>query len=283
MSSFNLQNNKENQNDEEHQKQKIYIKNIGSVKSLEISEQKLKIIFAEYGKIIDFKILQNKYKKWYSFITFSKDESVQKILEKEILFEGKKLKITRAKKPIINIKNDLYLDKSKKIFIGGLPSQVTKKELLKYFQKFGEIEDICLPLKNQKLKINKGYGFITYVDSESVALVVDSLNRHFIRGKWIEIKIAKPRDNTSPNFKAYCDKSNMASDCNNSVFDLKLNEVLEDRVRFFYLKCDEEFFLLNPKLRRFSNELFLKFRFRTCSNCFKSVFDKSDFTLFRNT
>ena len=47
---------------------------------------------------------------------------------------------------------------------------------------------------------NKGYAFITFESSKSAEIVLNNYQNHFIRAKWIEVKIAKPRGNRSPNY-----------------------------------------------------------------------------------
>ena len=193
-------------NSSKYQKQKIYISDILPLKSSDILEENLKNIFSNFGLIIDIKILQNNYKKWYGFITFENDDSVKKILKNKILFQGKILKIRRAKNPKLKKKTENFLKNSKKLFLGGIPCQVKKNEIYNYFSKFGKIIDLCLPLKDKKKFINKGYGFVTFQNSTSVENVVKNFKKHFLRGKWIEIKIAKPRGDLSPNFKAFVKK-----------------------------------------------------------------------------
>jgi RNA recognition motif-containing protein len=269
--------------EEMKQKNKIHIKNIPQGHSTEEMEKNLSRLFSSFGKIIDVKVLQNKYNKWYGFITFNDDHFVEKILSMKINFEGKNLKITRAKKPQLNLKNDSYLEKSKKIFIGGLPTKVKRKELLDYFSVFGKINDLCLPLKDNREKTNKGYGFITFEDSNAVEKVVNSQENHYLRGKMIEIKIAKPRHHLSPNFKAYCAKKSQSKSFSKNIFlpsdNIKKNQ---ENLSYVNIKCDDEFFKLNPNLIQYQNQLSIKFQLKTCPDCNKVIFSKKNFFLFRH-
>lgn len=63
--------------------------------------------------------------------------------------------------------------------------------------------DILLPLKSKKSKINNGYGFVTFKDPECAKTVIFNNKRHILRAKWIDVKIANPRNSTSPNAKAF--------------------------------------------------------------------------------
>lgn len=92
---------------------------------------------------------------------------------------------------------------AKKIFIGGVPNRVTKQEIFQCFSKYGIIDDICLPLESHESKKNKGFCFVTFQDSESVYIIIKNYKKHFLRHKWVDVKIAKPRSNYSPNSKAY--------------------------------------------------------------------------------
>ena len=79
----------------------------------------------------------------------------------------------------------------------------SSEEFRAYFAQFGEIVDILLPLKSKKTRQNNGYGFVTYRHPESARYVIDNSKKHTLRAKWIDVKIANPRNSTSPNAKAF--------------------------------------------------------------------------------
>ena len=66
-------------------------------------------------------------------MTFNQPQSVDVVLTNIFYYNGKKLNILRAVKPTIKQKKQKHIKDAKKIFIGGIPSSVNKKEIKDYF------------------------------------------------------------------------------------------------------------------------------------------------------
>jgi len=67
------------------------------------------------------------------------------------------------------------------IFVGGLPMDVTDSMLLDYFGRWGEMTKL-------DLKLNKGFAFITFAQTETVDAILESNPGHEINGKSIDCK-----------------------------------------------------------------------------------------------
>jgi RNA recognition motif-containing protein len=81
----------------------------------------------------------------------------------------------------------------RKIFVGGLPHNLSLAQFRRYFGQFGDIEDIVI-LKDTKTLRPRGFGFVTYTDIRSVNTVLKLRDEHQIEGKWIDVKSAVPAD-----------------------------------------------------------------------------------------
>lgn len=79
----------------------------------------------------------------------------------------------------------MYIAGVRKLFIGALPSKLTLLEFRTYFEQFGELDDICLPLQDKLKKLNRGHGFVTFRDTSSVKKVIEQKHPHSIREKWV--------------------------------------------------------------------------------------------------
>lgn len=78
-----------------------------------------------------------------------------------------------------------------KIFVGGLAQEVTDKDFSEYFGRFGNVKDAIVML-DRNTGSSRGFGFVTFDKEDSVERVLRT--DHEIKGKYVEIKRAEPRD-----------------------------------------------------------------------------------------
>lgn len=118
-------------------------------------------------------------------MTFEEDESVELLLAMKLKFKGAPLTVSRARKPKVKNANVRYVEGATKVFVGAIPSKVTPDEFRQYFEQYGPIDDICLPMKNKAKGVNRGHGFVNYVYPLSAKLVIKNYKDHFLRAKWV--------------------------------------------------------------------------------------------------
>ncbi|KAG6429090.1 hypothetical protein SASPL_107129 [Salvia splendens] len=82
--------------------------------------------------------------------------------------------------------------KSKKIFVGGLPSTLTEDEFRGYFQDFGSVTDVVI-MNDSNTGRPRGFGFISFTTEDSVDRVLQK-TFHELKGKLVEVKRALPKD-----------------------------------------------------------------------------------------
>jgi len=82
-----------------------------------------------------------------------------------------------------------------KVFLGGLPANVTESDLRGFFSRYGQVMEVVI-MYDQEKKKSRGFGFLSF-DSE--ASVDRATADHFINlnGKQVEIKKAEPRDGST--------------------------------------------------------------------------------------
>jgi RNA-binding protein Musashi len=62
-------------------------------------------------------------------------------------------------------------------------------EFREFFSKFGTIKDSVI-MADKFTSKPRGFGFVTFKDQESVNVIMRHKDRHCIRGKWIDCKLA---------------------------------------------------------------------------------------------
>ncbi|XP_020894537.1 RNA-binding protein Musashi homolog 2 [Exaiptasia diaphana] len=78
-----------------------------------------------------------------------------------------------------------------KMFIGGLNWQTTAEGLRQYFTKYGELKE-CVIMRDPVSKRSRGFGFVTFVEPNSVDMVLENCP-HELDGKKIDPKVAVPK------------------------------------------------------------------------------------------
>ncbi|XP_024083840.1 heterogeneous nuclear ribonucleoprotein 27C isoform X2 [Cimex lectularius] len=170
--------------------------------SWETSQENLQRYFSRYGEVIDCVVMKNSESgrsRGFGFVTFSDPENVPLVIQNgPHQLDGR----TIDPKPC----NPRTLQKPKrsssypKVFLGGLPSNVTETDLRTYFARFGKVMEVVI-MYDQEKKKSRGFGFLSFEDEDSVERCV---SEHFVNlsGKQVEIKKAEPRDANKMNDNA---------------------------------------------------------------------------------
>ncbi|KAJ9564180.1 hypothetical protein OSB04_000146 [Centaurea solstitialis] len=122
-------------------------------------------------------------------------------LDQEILKKDDLRVQTRCDR--IHQHNDDQSSNSTKIFVGGLPEDLTVDEFRDYFQKFGSMEDVVV-MTDKETGRPRGFGFVTFESPETAKKVLE--NRfHELKNKRVEVKKAVSKERMSRNFGNYYD------------------------------------------------------------------------------
>ncbi|XP_053611806.1 heterogeneous nuclear ribonucleoprotein 27C isoform X2 [Plodia interpunctella] len=162
--------------------------------SWETSQENLQRYFSRYGDVIDCVVMKNSESgrsRGFGFVTFADPTLVNMVLQNgPHQLDGR----TIDPKPC----NPRTLQKPKrgggypKVFLGGLPSNITETDLRVFFGRYGKVMEVVI-MYDQEKKKSRGFGFLSFEDELSVERVTQE---HFINlnGKQVEIKRAEPRD-----------------------------------------------------------------------------------------
>ncbi|PIA44605.1 hypothetical protein AQUCO_01700299v1 [Aquilegia coerulea] len=153
--------------------------------------------FEKYGEITDSVIMKDRntgHPRGFGFITYADPSVVDTVIEETHIINGKQVEIKRTI-PKGSVQSKDF--KTKKIFVGGVPTTITEDEFKNFFSKYGKVVEhqiICDHATNR----SRGFGFIVF-DSEQVVdgLLVNG-NMIDMDGTQVEIKKAEPKKSSNP-------------------------------------------------------------------------------------
>ncbi|CAI7999593.1 RNA-binding protein Musashi homolog Rbp6 [Geodia barretti] len=127
----------------------------------------------------------------FAFIIFKEKESVEKVLE-----GGKHTLDNRdidVKKAIPHAQHQAMKNRTKKIFVGGVPTDMEQITIESYFKEYGEIVEVAIVTDKSADKRRRGFVFVTYTTEEAVDRVTQ-VQFHSIGETKVEVKRATPRE-----------------------------------------------------------------------------------------
>ncbi|XP_023536172.1 RNA-binding protein 3-like [Cucurbita pepo subsp. pepo] len=87
--------------------------------------------------------------------------------------------------------------KTKKIFVGGIPSTVTEDEFNHFFSKYGKVAEHQI-IRDHETNRSRGFGFIVFEEEEVVDEILSNGNMIDMSGTQVEIKKAEPKKSSNP-------------------------------------------------------------------------------------
>ena len=95
-------------------------------------------------------------------------------------------------------KSKPFVKNPSKIFVGGLPYSTSDDELNRVFSKFGDISEVVV-MKDSMTKRSRGFGFVTFTESNAVESVLDEHKKEpiVLNRKQIDPKRAIPKKVTT--------------------------------------------------------------------------------------
>ena len=76
------------------------------------------------------------------------------------------------------------MEEGKKLFISNLPEIIDEHLLHNLFLPFGEIKEVIIPQKNH---MNKGFGFVEFIEKEDAYQALLNMNKSEVYGKYITV------------------------------------------------------------------------------------------------
>lgn len=177
---------------------------IGGLASHTTSES-LKRYFERFGEVQDSILMVDRVSgrsRCFGFITMLDPKDIESILAQEHTLDGKKIDCKKAvpREHNPNVASAPFY-RTKKMFVGGLPPDITDEDFKYFFSQFGEVED-SIVIQDKETKKPRGFGFVTFVSEDTTELVLENYEKNAINGKWVECKKATPKQ-TQNVFQGY--------------------------------------------------------------------------------
>ncbi|KAF2577034.1 hypothetical protein F2Q68_00002732 [Brassica cretica] len=176
---------------------------IGGI-SWDTDEERLKEYFSSFGEVIEAVILKDRTTgraRGFGFVVFADPAVAETVITEKHNIDGRlveaKKAVPRDDQNTVTRSNSSSLQgspggRTRKIFVGGLPSSITESDFKTYFEQFGTTTDVVV-MYDHNTQRPRGFGFITY-DSEEAVEKVLLKTFHELNGKMVEVKRAVPKE-----------------------------------------------------------------------------------------
>ncbi|XP_050363723.1 heterogeneous nuclear ribonucleoprotein 1-like [Argentina anserina] len=172
------------------------------------TEEKLTEYFNQFGDVSQALIMRDKTTgrpRGFGFVVFSDPAVLDTVINDKHTIDGRtveaKKALSREEQQTSNRTGNFNAIRSsggggnfktKKIFVGGLPSTLTEDGFRQFFEEYGSVTDVVI-MYDQNTQRPRGFGFITFDTEDAVDRVVQQ-NFHEVNGKLVEVKRALPKD-----------------------------------------------------------------------------------------
>ncbi|KAC9287748.1 hypothetical protein E3N88_46039 [Mikania micrantha] len=176
---------------------------IGGI-SWDTNEERLQEYFSSLGEVLEAVIMKDHTTgraRGFGFVVFADPAVAERVIKEKHHIDGRMVEAKKAvpredqstiSRNSSSIRNSPGLNRSRKIFVGGLASTVTESDFKRYFEQFGTVTDAVV-MYDHNTKRPRGFGFITF-DSEDAADNVLIKTFHELNGKMVEVKRAVPKE-----------------------------------------------------------------------------------------
>ncbi|KAI3703952.1 hypothetical protein L1987_74151 [Smallanthus sonchifolius] len=158
--------------------------------------------FGKYGELTDSVIMKDRQTgrpRGFGFVTYGDPSVVDTVIAETHVINGKQVEIKRTIPKGSGESKDF---KTKKIFVGGIPTSVTEDEFKGFFSKYGKVVEHEI-IRDHATKRSRGFGFIVFDNEQVVDTILVDGNMIDMNGTKVEIKKAEPKKSSNPGPMSY--------------------------------------------------------------------------------
>ncbi|CAE7543655.1 unnamed protein product [Symbiodinium natans] len=137
--------------------------------------------FAKYGHVIDAVVMSRDGKaRGFGFVTFNSIVAAVNALSEPQWLDGRLVDVKRA------VPGERVQERSSnKIFVGGLPQDVTTEALREYFGAYGSVADAVV-MVDRRTRRSRGFGFVRFGNgpqgAQAAQAVLMDFSDHWLGG-----------------------------------------------------------------------------------------------------
>ncbi|XP_071730069.1 heterogeneous nuclear ribonucleoprotein 1-like [Rutidosis leptorrhynchoides] len=158
--------------------------------------------FGKYGELTDSVIMKDRQTgrpRGFGFITYADPAVVDTVIAETHIINGKQVEIKRTIPKGTGESKDF---KTKKIFVGGIPTSVTEEDLKGFFSKYGKVVEHEI-IRDHATKRSRGFGFVVFDDEQVVDTILVNGNMIDMNDTKVEIKKAEPKKSSNSGPMSY--------------------------------------------------------------------------------
>ena len=157
--------------DNDEQERKLFV---GGLNKDLTDEEGIKNFFKQWGGIVDVTIMRDadKISRGFGFVLFESYAAVDQIMRAKkkgdaFTLDGHTIEVKRAlpKVPGSNAGTSRTGGMYRKIFVGGLASTATDRDVTDYFEQFGKVTEVEL-LRDRESGRLRGFAFVTFEEED---------------------------------------------------------------------------------------------------------------------
>ncbi|KAG2640611.1 hypothetical protein PVAP13_2KG106700 [Panicum virgatum] len=176
---------------------------IGGI-SWDVDEDHLRKYFGRFGEVTEAVSMRDRTtgrNRGFGFVVFADASVAERVTMDKHMIDGRMVEVKKAiprdNHSIMSKRNASNIGSSgpnhtRKIFVGGLPSNATEVDFRRCFEKFGIITDVVV-IYDRSTQRSRGFGFITYNSEDAVDKALHK-SIHEVNGKMVEVKRAIPKE-----------------------------------------------------------------------------------------
>ncbi|VFQ89425.1 unnamed protein product [Cuscuta campestris] len=153
--------------------------------------------FGKYGEITDSVIMKERNTgrpRGFGFITYANPSVVDTVIAETHIINDKQVEIKRTIPKGSSESKDF---KTKKIFVGGIPTSISEDEFKDFFSKFGKVAEHEI-IRDHDTKRSRGFGFVVFDNEQVVDTIMADGKKIDMMGTQVEIKKAEPKKPSNP-------------------------------------------------------------------------------------